>query len=140
MKKILLMQILLLAFLANNLFAQNDIKEDEVKSTLKEIFKLSKDQNYSDIASLFLFHKDNEKRSFKNNVKAELKSVKRMAKKIKAYLNLSDSYEYESISYAKYLKLHSANLKVNFTSGNQELTITFRFVKLGSQILLAEFK
>lgn len=140
MKKLILIQIVIMAFLANSLVAQNEIKENEVKSTLKTIFKLSEEQNYAGVASLFFNSDKNEKRGYNFNSKAEAKSVKRMAKKIKAYLNLSDSYEYESISYAKLDGLPSAALKVNFTSGNQELTISFNFVKIKNSVLLAEFK
>jgi len=126
--------------LISSLTAQNQLKEDDVKAALANIFDLSKDQNYSSIAAFFLNGEDNGLRNYNYNDKSEAKSVKRMAKKIKAYLDLSDSYEHKSITYGTVSNLPSADLKVNFKSGDQELTISFVFVELSGKILLSSFK
>lgn len=140
MKKKLLLFIIFSACLSFSLNAQNKLSEDTAKSALTKIFDLSKNQNYSALASLFLYEEGKELRSYNNSVRAEAKSVKRNAKKIKAYLDLSDSYEYNSITFGKLLNNPSADLEVNFKSGDQELTISFIFVEIAGNILLADFK
>lgn len=140
MKKKLLLLIIFSIGLSWNLNAQNKLSEVTAKAALTKIFDLSKDQNYSAIASLLLYEEGKELRSYDNSAKAEAKSVKRNAKKIKAYLDLSDSYEYNRITFGKLLNNPSAELEVNFKSGDQELTISFIFVEIAGKILLADFK
>lgn len=137
MKKMILIQIFVLT-ISSLLIAQNQLKENDIKSTLTQIFDLSKNQDFNSLTSL-LFN-DKELRPFNNKSKSEVKAVKRIAKKIKAYLDLSDSYEYESLTFGKFKNLSSADLKVNFKSGDQDLTISFIFVDNSNRILLAEFK
>ncbi len=139
MKKMILVQIFLAFLLFSGLSAQDKINEEDVKSALTKIFDLSEEQNFAEAANLLLYNK-NEVRSFNFSDNAEAKSVKRLVKKIKAYLDLSDSYEYESLTFGTIKKLESADLKVNFKSGDQELTISFLFVKNGNKLLLAQFK
>ena len=140
MKKIIYIQIFLAVILFSGLTAQDKINENDVKSALTKIFDLSKDQNYSEAAKLLLFEKNGEIRSYNFSDPVEAKSVKRLVKKIKAYLDLSDSYEYESLTLGTAMKLQSADLKVNFKSGDQELTISYLFVKNANSLLLAQFK
>lgn len=139
MKKIMLIQIFLVFLIFSGLSAQDKINEEEVKSALTKIFDLSKEQNYAEAAKLLLYSR-NEVRSFNFSDKSEAKRAKRLVKKIKAYLDLSDSYEYESLTLGTMQKLESADLKVNFKSGDQELTISFLFVKHANKLLLAHFK
>lgn len=139
-KKIVMIQIVLALLLINSVIAQNQLKENEVKSQLTKIFDLSKDQNYSGVAALFLYNKDNVIRAFNYANKSDAKVVKRMAKKIKAYIDLSDSYEYESITYGKIKNLPSADLKVSYRSGDQKLSISFLFVEHSGNVLLTNFK
>ena len=140
MKKIFLLLIIFAIAFTWNLNAQTKLDEGTVKAALSKIFDLSKDQNYTALAPLLLYEEGKELRSYNNSVKEEKKSVKRNAKKIKAYLDLSDSYEYKSITFGKLLNNPSAELEVNFRSGDQELTISFIFIELAGKILLADFK
>jgi hypothetical protein len=140
MKKMIMVQFVLALLLFSSFYAQNQLKENEVKAQLTKIFDLSKDKNYSGITSLFLYNKKDEVRTFNFTDRSDAKAVKRMAKKINAYLDLSDSYEYESIAYGKMNNLSSAELKVNFKSGDQKLSISFVFVEYSGNILLANFR
>jgi hypothetical protein len=140
MKKIFLLLIIFVMGFTWNLNAQTKLDEGTVKAALSKIFDLSKDQNYTALASLLLYEKGKELRSYNNSVNEEKKTVKRNAKKIKAYLDLSDSYEYKSITFGKLLNNPNAELEVNFRSGDQELTISFIFVDISGKILLADFK
>jgi len=140
MKKMITIQMVFIFLFVCNIGAQNKLNEQNVKSQLAKIFDLSKDQNYAGSAALFLYNKGNDLRTYNFKSKSEARAVKRMAKKIKAYLDLSDSYEYESITFGNYKKLPSAELKVYFKSGDQKLSISFLFVEHLGNILLANFK
>jgi len=119
MKKIFLLLIIFVIGFTWNLNAQTKLDEGTVKAALSKIFDLSKDQNYTAFASLLLYEEGKELRSYNNSVNEEKKTVKRNAKKIKAYLDLSDSYEYKSITFGKLLNNPNAELEVNFRSGDQ---------------------
>jgi hypothetical protein len=129
MRKIVQLYIITSLVFSINIFAQN-FEEAELKSSLSKIFDLSKAQNYKGLSSLLVIENENDVE----------KAVKRTAKKIKAYLNLSDSYEYASITYDKINDLPGANLNVIFKSGDQKLSISFSFIKKSNKLLLVEFK
>ncbi|MCB0751621.1 MAG: hypothetical protein KDC52_09120, partial [Ignavibacteriae bacterium] len=80
------------------------------------------------------------KRAFNPAENSEIKAVKRQCKKIKAYIDLSDSYEYTKYTPTKIDGQNGAVLDVSFKSGDQKLNIGFTFVKLGGKILLVGFK
>ena len=140
MKKIIILQLFLAFLLFNSFAAQKQLEEIEVKSALTKIFNISKDQNFAESAKLLLYHEKDQLRSYNFKNPSEAKSVKRIVKKIKAYLDLSDSYEYESLTTGKMDKIKSSDLKVKFKSGDQQLSISFTFVKIGENILLVDFK
>lgn len=140
MKKEIAIQLFLVLFLVSSINAQNNLSEANVKSALTKIFDLSKNQDYESLALLMLYSKKNELRPHNYKSKSEARTVKRMSKKIKAYLDLSDSYEYESLTPGKEFNLPSTNLKVNFKSGDQDLNISFLFVDQAGKILLYKFK
>lgn len=140
MKKIIFLQLFLAFLLFNSFVAQKQLNEIEVKSALTEIFNFSKDQKFAESAKLLLFNEKDQLRSYNFKNPSEAKSVKRIVKKIKAYLDLSDSYEYESLTNGKMDKFQSSDLKVKFKSGDQQLSISFTFVKIGENILLVDFK
>jgi hypothetical protein len=139
-KHILILFSSILLISNSTFIAQNKLNENQVKDALTNIFNLSKNNNYSQIAKKLLYEKGDVLRTYNSDNNNELKAVKRTSKKIKAYLNLSDSYAYESISYNNYKNLPSAEINVNFKSGDQELTISFLFVEKSGSILLADFK
>ncbi len=140
MKNILKISFLLLFLFTINIIAQSSIKQTEVKSILTNLFDLCKNKNYKDAANYFAYNgKDtdrNGKTAFNYTNKSERKIVKRKCKKIKAYLDLSDSYEYGDFS----TNGNKVNLNVIFKSGDQELKIVFAFIKSGNKILLSNFK
>lgn len=136
---ILLLLIFAIGF-TYNLDAQSKLNEGTAKAALSKIFDLSKEQNYPALASLLLYEEGKELRSYNYSVKEEKKLVSRNGKRIKAYLNLSDSYEYNIIKFGKLFNNPSAELKVQFKSGDQKLTISFIFIELSGKIFLADFK
>lgn len=132
--------ILISLFLTVSIYSQNEITEAEVKLSLTNLFDLSKSKNYEEASSFLAYDgKDKTKKDkvpFNFSDKKDKKSVKRKCKKIKAYLDLSDSYEYDGFSSQG----NDGTIKVNFKSGDQELKISFDFVKVGGKILLSSFK
>ncbi len=125
------------------LHAQNKKPADEVKSVLSEIFKLSKENKYEKAAGFFAYTGDDKAKYLKTtlnyNVREEKSIVRRNCKKIKAYLELSDSYEYGDFAIKKIDGIDRYTLKVIFKSGSQNLNISFQFIKLGNKFVLASF-
>lgn len=136
MKKIILIKLFLVLF-SFVLYGQNLLNENEIKSSLTKIFELSEAQDYANLGQKLLNNDTMKPYNMKNS--QESKSVKRSGKKIKAYLDLSDSYEYKDLEFETYKNLPSANLNVIFRSGSQNLTISFIFVEFDKKILLAKF-
>jgi len=121
-------------------YSQSTINKAEVKTTLTKLFDLSKSKNYKEASSLLAYDGKNKskinKTAFNFADKKEKKAVKRKCKKIKAYLDLSDSYEYDGFASNG----NNGTIKVNFKSGDQELKISFTFVKVDGKVLLSSFK
>ncbi len=129
--------LIILISIAN---AQSKFSEEDIKNTLEKIFDLSKNQDYKALATHFTYKEGEEFKVYNYNDKAEAKIVKRLSKKIKAYLDLSDSYTISNISITKKEKLGNITLDILFNSGNQKLKITFVFVDNAGVLLLADFK
>jgi hypothetical protein len=129
--------IIFIIFLPFILAGQDRLNENEIKSSLTQIFELSKEQDFERLGEKLL--NDASLKPFNMKNKKDSKSVKRSGKKIKAYLDLSDSYEYKDLEFETFKDLPSANLNVIFRSGSQNLTISFIFVEVDNKILLAKF-
>ncbi len=140
MKRITYLNILFLFLFTSMVYSQNELTKSDLKETVSKIFNLCNDKNYKAMADLLLFKDGNKYRPYNFSNKSEAKKVKRLSKKIKAYLDLSDSYEYNSFVKGKLNNLPSTTLNIIFVSGDQKLKISFEFVKLNGKILLASFK
>ena len=136
LKQVFFIKVFLIIF-TFALFGQDRLNENEIKSSLTKIFELSEAQDYTNLGEKLL--NDDTMKPFNVKNKKESRSVKRSGKKIKAYLDLSDSYEYKDLEFETYKNLPSANLNVIFRSGSQNLTISFIFVEVENKILLAKF-
>lgn len=136
MKNIIVTSVFLILF-SMVLCGQNRLNENDIKLSLTQIFEMSETENY-EILGQKLLNNDTMK-PYDIKIKKEARSVKRSGKKIKAYLDLSDSYEYKDLEFETYKNLPSANLNVIFRSGGQNLTISFVFVEINNKILLAKF-
>lgn len=132
--------ILTLFILMGNIIAQPEITEADLKSALSTIIDQSVKEDFAKAANLMLFDGTKEKRAFNSADISEMKTVKRLCKKIKAYIDLSDSYEYNKYTPTNIDGLPGSILDVSFKSGDQKLNISFSFVKLSGKILLVSFK
>ncbi len=140
MKRITYLNILFLFLFTSMVYSQNELTKSDLKETVSKIFNLCNDKNYEAMADLLLFKDGNKYRPYNFSNKSEAKKVKRQCKKIKAYLDLSDSYEYDSFIKGKFNNLPSTILNIIFVSGDQKLKISFEFVKLNGRIFLTSFK
>lgn len=140
MKKTINLNILFLILLSSNFYAQNNVTETDLKSVVSKIFNLCSEKNYGEMANILLFSDKNELRPFNYANKSEAKVVKRKCKKIKAYLDLSDSYEFDGFVNQEKNNIHYATITIGFISGDQKLKISFNFVKLNGKLLLKDFK
>lgn len=142
MKKISIIFLMLLFF--GNIKAQSNINESEIKTALNRLFEISKNKNYDAAALLMVYNGNNSARrlkdSFNSKNDSELKEVKRNCKKINAYLDLSDSFEYDQFIFNTYEGLPTSTVIINFLSGNQILKISFTFIKVNNKILLLNLK
>lgn len=140
MKKFIYLNISLLFLFSTFISAQDNLSESDLKETVSKIFNLCSNKDYKSMAEILLFKDGKNFRTYNYSQKSEAKKVKRQCKKIKAYLDLSDSYEYDTFVNGNYESLPSTKLNIIFISGDQKLKISFEFVKLNGKILLASFK
>ena len=144
MKRFILYLFGFFILLILNTNAQDTFSEQEIKNVLTNVLDFSKQNDFDKASKLLAYDGDDVKRKFtdvyNNNDKEEKNSIKRKCKKLKAYLDLSDSYEYTGFSISE-LEGHQVGvLNVNFKSGDQVLKIAFSFVKLNNGYALVSFK
>ena len=81
-----------------------------------------------------------EERSYKSTLDPksdnELAKAERIAKKIKAYLDISDSYNVNSVVTEKDNGKSFIKAEVSFKSGSQVLEISFNFLDVNDKLLL----
>ncbi|MBI1931753.1 MAG: hypothetical protein HYS24_04385 [Ignavibacteriales bacterium] len=135
---IILIAVIFLINLGNSVYAQ--VSEADAKTVLNSIFDASSKEDYNKASSLLMFEKVLDKRAYNNSDPAEQKSVKRICKKIKAYIDLSDSYEVSGSKSVNMQGLNGTVLDVVFKSGDQKLNIAFTFLNVSGKILLSDFK
>ncbi len=137
-KKILFALILVSGFV----YAQNDDKSEVIKSTINTLFDLCKNNKYEQAAAMIAYTGKNEKRnlaeSYNYKDSKEASKVKRIAKKIKAFLDISDKFKIGSLKVSTVDNKNNYSVEVLFISGNQELKTLFTFIEAGNKILMAD--
>lgn len=116
------MTVLTLIFsisIANEAYGQSA----ELKKTVDTIFKLSKDKSY-----------DQAEKYFYNSAA----DSKRLAKKINAFLTVSDSYAIESSKSTPKGDIEEHVVSIAFKSGDRKLNADFIFVKANNKFLLKD--
>lgn len=117
-------------------------ENDGLSSTVDDLFSFSKNKNYEAICDLIVFTGDDPSREYKSSLnpksKSELDQAKRIAKKVKAYLDISDSHEILRSSSETVDETEIQTVVVGFKSGNQQLEIPFKFVNIGNKYLLVK--
>lgn len=141
MKKLTL-AILLVSAISLTYFAQDQTKVKSVQSAIDNLFETCKNDNYEAAASKFAYDEKGTARflkdAFNYSDQKEAAKVKRIAKKIKAFLNISDSHEFGKFEVLNSEGTEYLIIEVLFNSGKQQLKTKFTFVESGSKLLLAD--
>ncbi|OGU33248.1 MAG: hypothetical protein A2068_14540 [Ignavibacteria bacterium GWB2_35_6b] len=127
--------IIFSAFFANT-------KAQTTKEALTQVLEFSKAKKFAEAAPLIAYDGTDETKKFKAafNAKDEndLNSVKRICKKIKALVDISDSYEIGAQTEIEKDGIKWFVTEVGFKSGNQSLKTVFSFVKINDKFLLGD--
>lgn len=119
-----------------------EAKAQSTQDVLKQILELSKEKKFEQAATLIAYDGADETKKFKAafNAKDEndLNSVKRLCKKIKALVDISDSYEIGAQTEIEKDGLKWFITEVGFKSGNQSLKTVFSFIKVNDKFLLGD--
>lgn len=137
MKKFLFFLVVLSA----SVFAQ-DLIGEKLNTTIEKLFSVSKLRDYNAVCDLIVFTGSDEARNLQSKLNSkndeELQQAERIAKKIKAYVDISDSYEITSTEKVTEDEKEFLHAKIEFKSGNQILEIVFKFIGINENLLLVE--
>jgi hypothetical protein len=117
--------------------------KNDIKSVLTNIIDLSKAKKYDEAAKYIAFCTDEKKKEYKASVpgnKEQFNHVKRIAKRISAFTEVSTSYNVGSVTSEKIGTNDFQNVTVEFLSGTQKINSTFRFLSVGGTLLLTEIE
>ena len=117
-------------------FAQENNK---LISTAKNIFELSANSEYKSAAKYFIYSDENTtayERVINPENKNELRTVKKICKKIKGLLKISSSYNFGDVKNQN----NTTIVTVNFLSTGQDLSFIIKFVKFNDEYKLLSFK
>lgn len=132
---------LILGLLIFSAFFAN-IKAQTSQEVLKQILELSKAKKFEQAAPLIAYDGADETKKLKTAFDAknedDLNSVKRICKKIKALIDISDSYEIGAQTEIEKDGINWFVTEVGFKSGNQSLKTVFSFVKINDKFLLGD--
>jgi hypothetical protein len=142
--KTLIITILLCSIYPGVVSAQAASDEQKVKSKVDLIINLCKEEKYDSFASMVIYSgKDKERYlrdTYNYSERKEATTVKRIGKKIKAFIDLSDSRTFGKYTVTTENGISKKNLEVIFKKGEQELVNVFTFTDLNGKLLLLEFQ
>lgn len=140
--KIIKITLITFALFFVSINAQNINKIDLAKTSTNKLFDFCKVNNFEKAADLIAYSgKDAERNlnsSFNFKVASEANTVKRISKKIKAFLDISDTYEFGKFEEKTEDNIKTYYLEVEFISGNQRLKTIFSLVEVKGKMLLSE--
>ncbi|MFH0734115.1 MAG: hypothetical protein V1773_07410 [bacterium] len=140
-KIVVLFSLLFLVTFSNLINAQDDAEKQLIKTSVTKLFDLSKSKDLSAAAVLLVYTGDDQARNYKQAYNAanseDLNQVKRLMKKIKALLDISDSNTFTDFGTSTKNDVKIYTITVQFKSGAQTLSSVFSFVKSADKFLLA---
>lgn len=132
--------LLVIIVFSVSIFAQSN--DERLTESIENLFAVSKQRDYNKVCDLIAYTGSDETRylSAKLNAKNnyELQQAERIAKKIKAYVDISDSYEITSTDKISEEGGELLHAKIEFKSGKQILEVVFKFVEINEVLLLVE--
>lgn len=127
---------------AITLFAQPDNNSDKVKSSINKLFELCKNSDFEQAATFIAYTgKDTNRHlidSYNYKDAKEASKVKRIAKKIKAFLDISDKFTLGVLKTENVDNKLNYRVEVLFISGSQELKTLFTFIESGDKLLMTD--
>lgn len=136
----LLITLLLLCVSVSVVFTQTRNFESKVKSTVDLLLNLSEEGMYDSIATLIVYSGKDQTRYLKDTYnysdRKEANAVKRIGKKIKAFIDLSESRKFGKYSKSVVKEIPNYNLELIFKNGEQEIVTVFSFTEVKNKLLL----
>jgi transposase len=124
--------------------AQPANSNDQIKNSLNKIFELSKADDYDACAKFIVYSGTDKKRNlvdtYNMQERSEAKDVKRICKKIKALLDITDKYDFKNLTTETIKDKNIYIQMIDFKSSGQQLTTKFEFIKVGDKYLLLSVK
>ncbi|MCZ7603383.1 MAG: hypothetical protein QY331_03270 [Melioribacteraceae bacterium] len=136
MKKIMSFMIII-SFVT---FAQNTQIDSSLSGSLEGFFTAVQKADYKNSAEYIVYSGNDESRKYLEKLNSdnagELQSAERIGKKVKAYLDISDSYEFIGSKVVTENERTFVFVNTAFKSGKQSLNIEFKFVDVQGKYLL----
>jgi len=132
--------LLVIIVFSISIFAQS--VDERLTESIENLFSVSKQRDYNNVCDLIAYTGSDETRNLSSKLNAknndELQQAERIAKKIKAYVDISDSYEITSTDKITEEGEELLHATIEFKSGNQVLEVVFVFVEINEVLLLVE--
>lgn len=140
MKKNFRISIVVL-FFAGLSYSQ-EVSVEKVRTAVDNLFTTCKVENIDAAANQIAYTGKDDERNMSGlydiNDKKEASKVKRIVKKVAAFLKISDKYEFGSYAVINDEGKQIHTIEVLFISGEQELTTSFSFVNVKNNLLLTD--
>lgn len=135
--------IIFIMFFSVSINAQN-VLEDSAKAVIKKLFELSKTENYEMSSNFIAYDGNDQNRYLKSSLNfsdsKEAFKAKRIVKRIKAFLDISDSFSFGAFELLNDPKFNLFKVEISFKSGEQELKTVIILVKYGNKFLITDLK
>ena len=125
-------------------FAQTDSNTVKVNSAIENLFAVSKKSDFREACGLIVYiggeTTKNYNAKLNSNNEADLQRAERLVKKIRAYLDISDTYDILGNKTVSKKDQEFVAVDVAFKSGNQILKMQFQFSNVNGELLLADIE
>lgn len=110
------------------------ISEQSAKSVANQLFNSCEKNNYKSVAGILAYHGSDETRLYKDTYNysnsKEASDIKRFCNRLKAMIEISDSYELGKLRSRKIYGREFKSLDVVFKSGNQKIKNKLMFIDI----------
>ncbi len=133
MKKYKGLFVIILTFISLGTI-NSQISEQSANNVANQLFKSCEKNNYKSAADILAYHGSDETRLYKDTYKysdsKEASDVKRFCNRLKAMIEISDSYELGKLRSRKIYGKEFQSLDVIFKSGNQKIKNKLVFIDI----------
>ncbi|NLT52178.1 MAG: hypothetical protein GXX85_14840 [Ignavibacteria bacterium] len=140
----ILMTVAAILITVTTVYSQTEKEVKDIQDILVKILDASEAEDYQAASLMFVYEGDDAARNLKDfynsSVSAEGNKVKRLAKKIKAFQKLSESYSVGTVSKSSKSGVEAFVVEVIFNSGKQSLKTEFTFLSVKNSFGLLEVK